>query len=225
VSTLDDAVVALSAGQPVVLPTDTVYGLAVDPTRPGATARLFTIKARPADVPVPVLAADAAQAFGLAADVPDVARRLAERFWPGGLTIVVARGPDVAFDLGGRLDDDTIGLRVPDHDVPRELARRVGPLATTSANLHGRPTPETAPAVVTELGSTVAVVLDGGRCAGAASTVVSCVGGRIEVLRVGRVSQDEISAVVAGEDPPTPTRTAVPFSSHEGRSWHGRSIP
>jgi L-threonylcarbamoyladenylate synthase len=196
VSSFAEALDALRAGMPVVLPTDTVYGVAADATRPDATRRLFEVKERPADVALPVLAADPDQAFGLADDVPDAARRLAARFWPGGLTIVVARRPGLGVDLGGP-DDRTVGVRVPDHDVPRRLAAEVGPLATTSANRHGRPTPETADGVRHELGAAVAVVVDGGRCAGAPSTVVSCLDGVVRVLREGRIPTDEVLAALA----------------------------
>jgi len=197
VSTLDEVVEALAAGRPVVLPTDTVYGVAVDPSRPGATDRLFEVKDRPTEAALPVLAADVDQAFALAGDVPAAARRLADAFWPGGLTLVVPRRPGLGYDLGG-LDDLTIGVRVPDHDVVRALARRVGPLAATSANLHGRPTPGTAAGVVAELGDRVAVVLDGGVCAGAPSTVVACTAdGSVTVLREGRIPSADVHAALA----------------------------
>ena len=195
VNDLDDAVAALAAGQPVLLPTDTVYGLAVDPARPGATDRLFALKARPTDVPLPVLAADAEQAFSLAGEVPEAAARLAARCWPGGLTIVVPRRAGLGFDLGGP-DDRTIGLRVPDHDVPRRLASQVGPLATTSANRHGQPTPATVAEVVAQLHGEVAVVVDGGPCAGLASTVVVCDGDLVRVVREGRVGRDVLEAAL-----------------------------
>jgi L-threonylcarbamoyladenylate synthase len=195
VTDLDAAVAALRAGEIVVVPTDTVYGIAVDPSRPGATDRLFAVKARPTDVPLPILAADADQAFSLAADVSPVARRLAEACWPGGLTIVLPRRAGLDFDLGGA-DDATIGVRVPDHEVPRALARAVGPLATTSANLHGRPTPETAAGVAAELAG-VAVVLDGGRCAGAPSTVVVCTGDGWRVVREGRIGIHQLRGVLS----------------------------
>src|SRR4051812_11468863 len=110
-STLEEAAAALVAGEVVLIPTDTVYGVAA---RPDATARLFEVKQRPTDVALPVLAADVDQALALAAEVPPVALALAERWWPGGLTLVVRRRPDLTWDLGGT-DASTIGLRVPDH--------------------------------------------------------------------------------------------------------------
>ncbi len=193
---MDAAVAALEAGLVVVIPTDTVYGLAVDPRRPGATGRLFAIKERPTDAALPVLAADAVAAFALTDEVSAQAARLASRFWPGGLTLVVPRRPGLALDLGGA-DDTTIGVRVPDHDLVRELTRRVGPLAATSANLHGRPTPATAEEVVAQLGAAdVAVVIDGGRCAGAPSTVVACTGHDAVVLREGRIAAETIRDAV-----------------------------
>lgn len=180
--TIDAAVAALLAGEPVIMPTDTVYGVG---TVPAASGRLFEVKERPVDVAVPVLAADAEQAWALA-DAPDVALVLAELFWPGGLTIVVPRRAGLDWDLGGA-DATTIGLRVPDHDTPRALARAAGPLAVTSANRHGRPTPETADAAAREL-PVVHTVIDGGPCAGAPSTVVWCAGGDPRVLREGRIT-------------------------------------
>jgi len=181
----EDAVTALRRGDAVVLPTDTVYGIAVATSVPGATARIFEIKERPTTVPLPVLVADEEQALAIA-EVDDVASELMARFWPGGLTIVLPRRPSFTADLGG-VDDATVGVRVPAHRVAVELARQVGPLATTSANLHGRPTPPTAAEVAAELGPGVAVVIDGGRCDGAPSTVVRVVDGAVDVLREGAV--------------------------------------
>lgn len=177
---LDDAADALRRGEVVVIPTDTVYGVAALPAH---TARLFEVKQRPTDVALPVLVADEAQARTIA-DVPRRAAALMAAHWPGGLTIVLARLPSFDADLGGS-DASTVGVRVPDHDVPRELARRVGPLVTTSANRHGRPTPATAAEVAGELD--VALVIDGGTCAGAPSTVVRVDGDRVEILRAGAI--------------------------------------
>lgn len=183
----------------VAIPTDTVYGLAVLPGVPGATERLFAVKRRPRGVDLPVLAADPAQAFTLAAQpVPDAAERLAARFWPGPLTIVTARRPGLAWDLGAARA--TIGLRVPDHPVVVELCRQLGPLAVTSANRHGAPTPPTATEVAAVFGEEVAVVVDGGRCEGAPSTVVAVdAEGSVRVLRAGRLPVAEVEAVVRAD--------------------------
>ena len=194
---IDRAADVLGSGGVVVVPTDTVYGLAVLAERAGATSRLFALKRRPPEVALPLLVADVDQARALADDdLPDVARHLMKRFWPGGLTVVVPRRPGLGLDLGGT-DHDTVGVRLPAHPVPVALAARLGPLAVTSANLHGRRTPETAAEVVDELGDEPGLVLDGGRCAGAASTVVSCLGGEVRLLREGTVPFADIVASAA----------------------------
>ncbi|MDQ4131949.1 MAG: L-threonylcarbamoyladenylate synthase [Actinomycetota bacterium] len=187
---LETAAKALADGAPVAIPTDTVYGLAVDPFVPGATDRLFAVKRRPRDVSLPVLVADRDQALSVATAVPEVARRLMARFWPGPLTIVLPSRPDLGADLGD--DEVTIGIRCPDHRVPLALCRSVGPLATTSANLHGQPTLSTAAEVVETFGDAVSVVLDGGVCRGAPSTVVDCTGQEPKLLRQGRLPWEDI---------------------------------
>jgi L-threonylcarbamoyladenylate synthase len=194
-SGLDAATDALAAGRPVVVPTDTVYGVAVEPTRRGATDRLFAVKERPRTAALPLLVASLDQALQLSGDLPATAVALADAFWPGGLTLVVPRRPGLDLDLGGE-DDATVGLRQPDHPVPTALASRVGPLAATSANLHGRPTPATAGEVAAELGEAVELVLDGGRCAGAPSTVVACTADGVTVLREGRVPTGDVLAAL-----------------------------
>jgi L-threonylcarbamoyladenylate synthase len=184
---------ALSAGKVVVVPTDTVYGVAARAGDDDGTARLFALKGRPEAVALPVLVASSEQGEALAAEVPAPARALMAAFWPGGLTLVLRRRPGVTLHLGGR-DDTTVALRVPAHPVPVLLAGRVGPLAVTSANRHGRPTPPTAAGVAAELGG-VGAVLDGGRCEGSASTVVSCVDEPV-VLREGAVPVEALEAVL-----------------------------
>jgi L-threonylcarbamoyladenylate synthase len=185
---------ALRAGLAVVIPTDTVYGLAADVSVAGATARLFAIKERPFGLDLPVLADGVEQALSLAdeARVPVSARRLMDAFWPGPLTIVLARHPGLDADLGASAG--TVGVRWADHPVPAALCRTVGPLATTSANLHGRPTPPTAAGVTASLGGRVALVVDGGRCAGAPSTVVDCTGDTPRLLREGRLAWGDVEA-------------------------------
>lgn len=192
--TLDAALHALSAGQVVGVPTDTVYGLAANPFHSVGVDRLFAVKERPRTVELPVLVADTEQALRLATAVPDAALALMERWWPGPLTLVLPRRPDLAADLGS--DEVTIGVRCPDHPVPRILARLLGPLATTSANRHGQPPLTTAAEVAASFGSAVAVVLDGGRCAGTPSTVVDCTGTEPHCLREGRLPWDELKASV-----------------------------
>ena len=182
---LAEAAAVLSGGRPVAIPTDTVYGLAVDPFVPGAGEQLFRAKRRPREVHLPVLVDGIDQVLALAGDLPEGALALMERFWPGALTIVVPRRAGLAADLGA--DEATVGVRCPAHPVPRALCTRVGPLATTSANLHGQPTPVSAEEVAVLFGTAVPVVLDGGPCTGSPSTVVDCTGDEIRLLREGRI--------------------------------------
>ena len=190
----DAAVAALRSGTVVAIPTDTVYGLAVDPTMPGGTDTLFALKDRPRSLELPVLVASVEQAEALAgpAGLSPLARHLADVFWPGALTIVVPRRPGLSWALGGSAG--TIGLRVPDHAVARALCGEVGALATTSANVHGEPPCTEADAVMRSFGPTV-VVVDGGRCDGAPSTVVSALDD-VRCLREGAVAWDDVLASV-----------------------------
>jgi L-threonylcarbamoyladenylate synthase len=202
------AAVALRAGDAVAVPTDTVYGLAALPTVPGATARLFALKGRAADVPVAVLCASADQALALAdpAAVTDEVARIADRLWPGPLTLVLPRRAGLDWALGEPAG--TIGVRCPDHGLVRALAAEVGPLATTSANRHGEPTPPAAADVAALLGPGVALVVDGGPAAGTPSTVVDATrpateavtdagtGNAWRILRAGAVTLDDLRAAV-----------------------------
>ena len=193
---IGEAAHALKAGQLVALPTDTVYGLAVDPFHTGATDRLYAAKRRPRQVDLPVLVADLEQALALVIGLTDAARRLMERFWPGALTLVLPRRPDVQADLGS--DEATVGVRCPDHAVPRALCRVAGPLATTSANLHGQPPLTTATEVAATFGEALGLVLDGGACARSPSTVVDCTGVEPRLLREGRIPWAGVVAATAG---------------------------
>lgn len=191
---LASARAALEAALVVALPTDTVYGLAIDPTREGAADRLFSLKRRPRGVELPVLVADVDQALPLADAPASWVRQLMERFWPGPLTLVVPRHPALRFDLGQ--DHATIGLRCPDHPVPRALCRLAGPLAVTSANHHGQPPLSSASDVASVLGDEVEVILDGGRCAGVPSTVVDGTGPKPRCLRPGGLDWAELTAAL-----------------------------
>lgn len=190
-----EAVRVLSEGRPVGIPTDTVYGLAVDPFRPGATDRVFAAKRRPRERNLPVLVADVAQALALAGPVPDGAVSLMGRFWPGALTIVVRARPGLGADLGD--DDATVGVRCPANTVARALCAAAGPLATTSANVHGGAPLVTAAEVAAAFGEAVPVVLDGGACTGLPSTVVDCTTAEPRLLRRGGVDWDEVRAELA----------------------------
>jgi L-threonylcarbamoyladenylate synthase len=191
----DDAVAALRAGAVVAIPTDTVYGLAVDPTRPGATDALFALKDRPGSLDLPVLIGSLDQADALAgpAGLSPAARRLAQAFWPGALTVVVPRRTGLDWALGASVR--TIGLRLPDHGTARALCDEVGALATTSANLHGGSPCTEAVEVARPFGSRV-VLVDGGRCAGAPSTVVSVLDDTPQCLREGALAWADVAAVL-----------------------------
>ena len=186
------AVDALSGGDIIGMPTDTVYGLAADPFHTGAADRLFRLKGRPRHVELPVLVASEEQALSLCTAVPVEARRLMERYWPGPLTLVLPRRPDLDADLGE--EDATIGIRCPAHPVPLAICAKVGPIATTSANRHGEPAITTAGGVAKAFGPEIALVLDGGNCDQLPSSVVDCTGGAPKVLREGRISVAEILA-------------------------------
>jgi L-threonylcarbamoyladenylate synthase len=190
------AVDVLRDGGIVALPTDTVYGIAVALSTPGGLERLFAAKHRPLDKGIVLLLDDAAQASSAGVMTP-AATVLAEAAWPGGLTLIVPQRLDVPWPsvlTGGAA---TIGLRVPDHDTPRALARAVGPLPATSANVSGQPEAPDAASIVEQLGDAVDLVLDGGRARGGpASTVVDCSGERPVILRPGAIDAGAIAAIL-----------------------------
>ena len=192
---LTAAAAALSRGELVLLPTDTVYGVAADAFTPAAVTKLLAAKNRGRSMPVPVLVGEASTLAGLASTVPPVATRLAEAFWPGGLTLVIEHAPSLAWDLGDA--EGTVAVRLPDDDVTRELLRRTGPLAVSSANRSGRPAATTAQQAEYQLGEHASVVLDDGpRESSAASTIVDCTGPIPRVLRVGAIEVDRLREVV-----------------------------
>lgn len=193
-SNLDSTEAVLRSGGVAAIPTDTVYGLAVDPNVPGAVDRLFAVKGRPEELALPVLIADPTGVADLAKPT-GAAAKLASRFWPGPLTIVLERRPDLNLDLGG--DPATIGLRCPASATVRRLLRRTGPLAVTSANRHGEPPLHTAEEVLEHFGGDVPAVLDGGTCNGRPSTVVSLTGASPRCLRAGAVPFEEIVSLLA----------------------------
>ncbi|HJR24163.1 MAG TPA: L-threonylcarbamoyladenylate synthase [Acidimicrobiales bacterium] len=191
----DAAVEALLAGEVVLLPTDTVYGLAALPGDERAMDELFAVKGRSTAAPVAVLCTDVRQAASLVAvqDEPAL-RAVGERWWPGPLTLVLPRREGVELHLGEPAA--TVGLRVPDHPLVRAIAERVGPVAATSANRHGEPTVVTADEAILALPG-VRVIIDEGALEGRASTVIDATTQPWRVLREGPLPADEI--VAAGQ--------------------------
>jgi L-threonylcarbamoyladenylate synthase len=190
---IDRAVAILRAGGLVAFPTETVYGLGADAANPAAVARIFAAKGRPASHPVIVHFAGADQAAQWSAGFGPAARRLAERFWPGPLTLIVRRAAHVPDAVTG--GQDTVGLRVPAHPLAlRMLAAFGGGVAAPSANRYGRISPTTAADVTAELGAAVDLVLDGGACpVGIESAIVDCSGERPALLRPGSITAQAIA--------------------------------
>jgi L-threonylcarbamoyladenylate synthase len=188
-----EAVALLRAGGVVAIPTDTVYGIAADMALPDAIERLFAVKRRPPEKAVAVLLADVEQAWTLGVMTPH-ARLLGERFWPGGLTLVLPLRPDAVLPRILAAGLPTVGVRVPDHEAPRTLARFLGPLPTTSANVSGEPDMRDAGEIAERLGDALALVLDGGPIhGGPASTVVDCTMDLPSILREGAIPAAEIA--------------------------------
>jgi L-threonylcarbamoyladenylate synthase len=195
---------ALGRGELAVIPTDTVYGVAADAFDPRAVQRLLDAKGRTRQSPPPVLIPGVTTLEALATDIPDVARELVERFWPGGLTVILTATPSLAWDLGETRG--TVALRMPDDSIALELLAETGPLAVSSANLTGRPPARTAADAVAMLGDSIAVYLDGGVRPDPArvqegdepsSTIVDLtVPDSVRIVRQGAISRARIEEVV-----------------------------
>lgn len=192
---------AIRRGELVVLPTDTVYGVAADAFSPEAVQRLLDAKGRGRQSPPPVLIPNIATLGALAAEVPEPVSRLAEAFWPGPLTIVLVANRSLDWDLGDT--GGTVALRIPDHPAALELLRETGPLAVSSANATGEPAALGVADAQRMLGDAIAVYLDAGDASGdgRASTIVdatglTAAGGAIRVLRDGALSRQAIAEVL-----------------------------
>lgn len=185
---------AITADQPIVFPTDTVYGIGGNPASRAAVDAVLAAKGRGRQMPPPVLLANPQQVEIVAKNVPDVAYRLMEAFWPGPLTLILSTGQGVKYDLGNL--PDTIAVRMPDHPVALQILERTGPLAVTSANLTGQPPATDCAQAVEYFGNQVALYFDGGATAGnVPSTIVSCVD-EVKILRLGKLTETEIFEVV-----------------------------
>ena len=212
---------AIGRGDLIVMPTDTVYGVAADAFSPAAVQRLLDAKGRGRDQPPPVLIGTKETLSALAESVPEPVERLVDAFWPGGLTIVLPAQPSLVWDLGETLG--TVAVRMPEGRVALELLAETGPLAVSSANLTGKAAAITAADAERMLGDSVAVYLDGGMSKdGIASTIVDATSlvrrgdsepGLVRVLREGAVSREQLEEVLGD--------LLEPEESHEDHAHAG----
>ncbi len=192
---LKSAVDAVKAGQLVVLPTDTLYGLGCDAFNNEAVAKLLATKHRGPDMPVPVLVGSWDTIQGLVQHYSPLAKTLVQAFWPGGLSIIVPQAPSLPWNLGDTRG--TVMLRMPLHPVAIELLRETGPMAVSSANISGHQPPSTVVEARQQLNQNVSVYLDGGECAiGKPSSIIDISGERPKLLREGAISAERIGEVL-----------------------------
>jgi len=184
----------LASGKLVAFPTDTVYGVAADPWDEEAVRQLYEVKERPRDLPIPLLLSDAGPLERVAV-LPESCRVLPERFWPGGLTLVLPKKASVSQAVSDR---PTVAVRVPNLALTQDLIREAGGvLAVTSANISGEPSPVTAQQVEAQLGGRISLILDGGACrGGVASTILDCSVSPPLLLRRGAVPEADLRAAI-----------------------------
>jgi L-threonylcarbamoyladenylate synthase len=189
------AIDVLKSGGIVAYPTDTVYGLGADPLNRRAVDKVYRVKKRPYNQALPLLLADKSDLTKVASVIPEIAWKLAERFLPGGLTLVLKKSPWVPSNItaGG----DTIAVRIPNHPIPIALIKALGnPIVGTSANISGRPSPVTAAEVREQLGREVDLIIDGGRSPGGIESTVLDVSGKTPtLLREGAVPRKELEKI------------------------------
>lgn len=177
----------------IVFPTDTIYGVAANTYSPTAILKVYNAKERPDEKALPVLIGDTKQLDELVLFVSDHVRRIAEAYWPGALTLILPKGPNIPTELSPY---PTIGIRMPDLPFTLALLRAVGPLATTSANISGGVNPTSAEEVLSQLGGRVDLILDGGPTPGpTASTVVDATSPNLNILREGPISLEDLQSV------------------------------
>jgi len=181
-------------GDIVAFPTDTVYGLGTDPFQASGIIKLFEAKGRDSNKAIAILIGSVEQAQLVTDHMTDLAIRLCEVFWPGGLTVIVPRKNNLPELIS---NTDRIGIRMPNHPLALEMLKTFGPLATTSANLSGKPDAVTAKDVYDQLNGRVPLILDGGKCRGGVpSTVIDCSGSEPIILREGPVTSEQIFKVL-----------------------------
>lgn len=192
---IEAASLAVQRGELIVLPTDTVYGIGADAFDPAAVRGLLAAKGRGREMPPPVLISAATTVDALAVRLPGYARALIEAFWPGPLTLVCHQQTSLQWDLGDTRG--TVAVRMPDHQVAREILERTGPLAVSSANKTGMPAATDADQAEEMLGVDVAVIVDAGESPGGeASTIIDCTGTEGRVLRLGALSLERLNEVL-----------------------------
>lgn len=193
---LTAAALAIQGGELIVIPTDTVYGIAADAFSPYSVGNLLVAKGRGREMPPPVLVSAATTLDALATAVPTYARELVDALWPGPLTLVCRQQTSLQWDLGDTRG--TVAVRMPDNEVALELLSRTGPLAVSSANVTGQPAATSADAADEMLGPSVAVILDDGPTPGPVpSTIVDVTGPQGRVLRTGALPLDRLNEIVA----------------------------
>jgi len=187
---IQTALEILQSGGLVSFPTDTVYGVGALAFDAKAVESIYTAKDRPIEKAIPILIGGADDMEKVGMNIPDIAHQLAARFWPGPLTVVIPKKPTLPESVSAT---DTVGVRMPDHEVARALLRAAGPMAVTSANISGQPSPSTAPEVFAQLGGRIDLIIDGGATPGGVpSTVIDCTGEELRILREGPISLEEI---------------------------------
>jgi L-threonylcarbamoyladenylate synthase len=185
----------LGKGGLVAFPTDTVYGVGALAFDGKAVESIYVAKDRPAEKAIPVLIGDSNDLEKIGVNIPDAARTLAARFWPGPLTVLVPKRADLPESVSATA---TVGVRVPDHEVARALLRTAGPMAVTSANISGGQSPVTAQEVYEQLAGRIALIIDGGKTPGGVpSTLVDCTTPELKILREGPISWDKLRSALS----------------------------
>jgi L-threonylcarbamoyladenylate synthase len=187
---IEQALDVLNRGGLVAFPTDTVYGIAALAFDGRAVEAIYAAKDRPIEKAIPILIGDAADMEKVGRDIPEIAYQLAARFWPGPLTVVIPKQPTLPAAVSAT---SSVGVRIPDHEVARALLHAAGPMAVTSANISGQPSPSTAEEVFAQLGGRIDLILDGGKTPGGVpSTVVDCTANDLKILREGPITLEAI---------------------------------
>jgi L-threonylcarbamoyladenylate synthase len=191
---MPSALEVLKSGGLVAFPTDTVYGVGALAFDRMAVESIYTAKDRPVEKAIPILIGDVDDLAKVAISIPEIALKLAAHFWPGPLTLVIPKNPELSDIVSA---GPTVGVRMPDHLFARRLLRTAGPMAVTSANLSGQPSPTTAGDVFSQLGKRIALIIDGGITPGGVpSTVVDCTSGEPQIIRSGPIPKGEILAII-----------------------------